>query len=130
MSDETLLPCPFCKPDEQDLFEECGIITCRNCGAWRATIAAWNTRPADAKLLELSLNLANEVTLRREAERERDRLRKACEAVLLRDSKWALSGMKNDCGCIGLSRDAEREYEMGQCPHQLLREALGKGGGS
>lgn len=29
------------------------------------------------------------------------------------------------CGCIHLSRSAEREYEMGNCPHQRLRAALG-----
>lgn len=51
-------------------------------------------------------------------------LRTALAAVLARDSEWALSGMPNDCGCIRLSRQAEREYETGKCPHQLARAAL------
>jgi hypothetical protein len=46
------------------------------------------------------------------------------KAVLERDAQWAPSGMPNDCNCINLSREAELEYENGNCPHQRLRAAL------
>ena len=44
--------------------------------------------------------------------------------VLKRDSELSLSKMDNDCRCITLSRDAEQEYEMGECPHQKARKIL------
>lgn len=63
----------------------------------------------------------------REAYRERataaleaSGLIEALAAVLVRDAAF-----RGDCGCIGLSRDAEREYETGQCPHQKGRDLLG-----
>jgi hypothetical protein len=44
-------------------------------------------------------------------------LRAALKAVLRRD------GGKS-CRCIYHSRDAEREYELGVCPHQKAAELL------
>lgn len=66
---------------------------------------------------------ALEIALRSITETNRVQRELAAE-VLARDAAWAASGMPNDCGCIGLSRDAEREYETGTCPHQRLRAAL------
>jgi hypothetical protein len=59
-------------------------------------------------------------------ETEAEELKSHLIAVLKRDEKWAPSGVPNDCGCIGISRDAEHEYEMGMCPHQLAREVLAR----
>jgi len=58
---------------------------------------------------------------------ERKALREALANVLVRDTKWSPSGMPADCNCINLSREAEREYEAGRCPHQIAHQAL-KGG--
>lgn len=50
----------------------------------------------------------------------------ALEQVLARDSEWSLSGSPKGCGCNRLSRQAEGEYERGECPHQKARAILAK----
>ncbi|WP_313193134.1 hypothetical protein [Shinella zoogloeoides] len=57
--------------------------------------------------------------------RQAEALKAALTEVLERDSQFSLSGMQNDCACIGLSRQGEREYETGTCPHQRARALLG-----
>lgn len=47
--------------------------------------------------------------------------RELLDALLKRDSVKRFNG---ECGCINHSRDAEREYESGKCPHQRLRALL------
>jgi hypothetical protein len=53
-----------------------------------------------------------------------ERLEAALRDVLARDAESAPSGRPDDCNCINLSRDGEREYETGTCPHQIARAAL------
>jgi hypothetical protein len=57
VSDEELLPCPFCKCDEIDAAGwkanngETGP-SCIACGATAETVALWNSRPFEAELAE------------------------------------------------------------------------------
>lgn len=59
----------------------------------------------------------NLLTQLREAQRARE---EACG--LLRDV-WNRDGGK-ECQCINISRDTEREYENGHCPHQRIAALL------
>ena len=87
--------------------------------------------PEARDLLQAALVLEQEhadltavlATLDAQAERI-EALEAAAKAVLARDAKWSPSKMPNDCDCISLSRQGEREYETGTCPHQLLRALL------
>lgn len=59
-------------------------------------------------------------------------LAEALRACVTREKEWANLRGFADCMCMALSRDTEREYETGKCPHQLARTALdniGDGGG-
>jgi hypothetical protein len=55
-------------------------------------------------------------------------LEEGMKAMLDREAERAPSGRPNDCACVSLSRDAEREYETGTCPHQRARALLNQGG--
>lgn len=56
---------------------------------------------------------------------EIERLRAIVAILLARELEWATLSGFSDCRCISLSRDGEREYETGKCPHQLALAALG-----
>lgn len=56
-------------------------------------------------------------------------LYKALEACLAREVERAKAYGYSDCLCINFSRDTEREYENGCCPHQKARAALAKARG-
>ncbi len=51
-------------------------------------------------------------------------LREALEKGLARETERAKLFGLSDCTCINFSRETEIEYETGQCPHQLARQAL------
>jgi hypothetical protein len=85
------------------------------------------TGAVDRELAKVDGYRADIATARSRAEAFEAALAKAREAladVLARDAAMSLSRRPNDCGCPTLSREAEREYEMGRCPHQRARAAL------
>ena len=51
-------------------------------------------------------------------------LRRALERCLIRETAHAKVAGFGDCTCINFSREAETEYETGQCPHQIARQTL------
>jgi len=55
-----------------------------------------------------------------------DELRAALEACLAFEKEKAGYQGLSDCTCINLSREADRAYENGECPHQKARAALAK----
>jgi hypothetical protein len=91
-----------------------------------ATFLAEGLEEAHAALIVAAVNALPSLLAENERLRAESEARKvALECVLARDAEWSLSGSKIDCGCIRLSRQGEREYENGTCPHQLARTALG-----
>ena len=61
-----------------------------------------------------------------ELEAENMRLRKALVGVLAHERRRAKLNGYSDCGCINFSRDTERAYERGECPHQRARAIMGE----
>lgn len=57
---------------------------------------------------------------------QRDELLAALKECVVYEQKRA--GYLGLCGCtcIAASRDSEREYEMGRCPHQIALAAIAK----
>lgn len=53
--------------------------------------------------------------------RRKDEALRAC--LSYEEAKAHLIGL-SDCTCVFHSREADREYEAGRCPHQLARAAL------
>lgn len=53
-----------------------------------------------------------------------ERARAGLEACLARETERAKIYGYSDCCCMMLSRDGEREYETGTCPHQRARAIL------
>lgn len=51
-------------------------------------------------------------------------MKRALEGVLAHEEKRAKYQGLTGCACINHSAQAERDYEMGRCPHQLGRAAL------
>ena len=49
------------------------------------------------------------------------------DAVLAVEGEYANN--KGDCSCIFRSRNLEREYETGNCPHQKARAVIAKAKG-
>ena len=56
-------------------------------------------------------------------------LRRRLEACLAFEKEKAGYAGFSDCTCMSHSRDAERAYENGECPHQQARKALAATGG-
>jgi hypothetical protein len=58
------------------------------------------------------------------SEAERERFAAHVTELLERESVWSKVRGASDCCCMFYSRDTEREYETGTCPHQRARAAL------
>lgn len=85
----------------------------------------WTLEKARAERLDnenRSLTAALAATQKQLAE-----AREVIRALLDREGERASN--KDDCNCIFLSRQGEREYENGTCPHQRARAFLSSSGG-
>jgi hypothetical protein len=58
------------------------------------------------------------------SEAERERFAAHVTELLEREAVWSKVRGASDCCCMFYSRDTEREYETGTCPHQRVRAAL------
>ncbi len=54
----------------------------------------------------------------------------ALQAVLAHEIKSGEFHGLSDCNCINHSREAEKLYESGECPHQIARAAIAKAMGT
>lgn len=97
----------------------------------RADVAENRCKVAEARanaLAEKNAHLDEGVGLLRdriaELEATLARAREVIERLLKYETACAAFRGLRDCSCMGHSRDREREYETGQCPHQKARDFL------